>query len=84
MAHLVANVTDLVMGDGVVHVEGQARTSDMEPDQWIFWEVDLAMDALAATNNQAIIAAAEAAVELESHDVGALDKRTLFGGATGI
>ena len=85
MAHLIVQIDGVVPGgDDEVQVSGKAFTSEA-PHDLVQWYILANYNALAATINQACIAAAIAAVETELEvSIGALDKKTLFGGAVGL
>jgi hypothetical protein len=69
----------------VVKIEGMARCTGMTPeDMDITWSVDVDPGDLAATINDACKDAAIAAAEAREYTIGALDKKTLIGGAVGL
>lgn len=53
-------------------------------DAQIVWGAEIAVGALASTINSTVKDAAIAAAGLEGYTVGALDKKTLIGGAVGL
>jgi hypothetical protein len=69
-------------GDNI-DIQGNAFVSGDYTDQ-IFWTATVAMNALAATIQTAIKEAAVAAAALVGQEVGALDKKTLYGGPVGV
>lgn len=77
--HIVADSinpgTSVIIGGSAV-VEGH--------DDTLMWSVSVAWDALEATINTAIKDAAIAAAAAAGFTVGALDKKTLYGGAVGL
>ena len=87
MAHIVMLVHGYAPADSGddIRIQGSCRLSGMTPaDESIGWSVDVAPGALAAAMNSAIKDAAIAAAELAGYTVGALDKKTLLGGAVGL
>lgn len=66
-----------------VDVTGYAYVSGDYMDQ-IPWTATVAMNALAATIQEACKDAAVAAAALVDQEVGALDKKTLYGGPVGL
>jgi hypothetical protein len=62
-----------------------ARCTGMDPeDMDVTWSVEVDPGDLAATINAAVKDAAIAAAEVRGYTVGALDKKTLIGGAVGL
>jgi hypothetical protein len=85
MAHISIFVGGISQVGSDIRIVGQARTSDMsDTDDPLYWEVDVAFSALAATINDAIRDAAIAAAVVASHSVGGLDKKTIYAGAVGL
>lgn len=71
-------------GDDVLY-SGSARCSGMSPSsEDITWSVSVAPNALAATVNDTIKDAAINAADVAGYVVGALDKKTVIGGAVGL
>lgn len=78
MAHIAIFVGGMAAGDGTLHITGEARVDDGTA---IYWNTDVAYNALPSVINAAIVAAAVAAADVESYTIGALDTKTLFAGA---
>lgn len=88
MAHIVINVLRLdpcQTDTDYINIGGNARVSGMGvEDPPIDWNVDVPASALASTINSAIKDAAITQAELLEFTIGALDKKTLCGGAVGL
>ena len=68
-----------------VNVGGYARCTGMSAELGnIVWDVNIPLNSLASTANTAIKNAAIAAAEALEYTIGALDKKTLYGGAVGL
>jgi len=87
----MADIVILVHGNGPagsgdnIRYSGSCRLSGMTPEsEGVTWSVDVPPGALASTINTAIKDAAVAAAEAAEYTVGALDKKTLIGGAVGL
>ncbi len=82
MADLAIMVASVGPGTGgTLKITGIAGVSGSD---MFSWETEVAFNAVAATITAAIKDAAIAAAVAESYTVGALDKKTLFGGAAGL
>ena len=87
MADLLVRVTGMgaLEETADIFIGGECRTSDMTvEDASVSWQAQVAVGALAATMNTAIKNAAVTAAGDAGHTVGALDKKNVLGGATGL
>lgn len=87
MAHICIYITriETPADSDYVNVGGYCRLSGMAAENSnIDWNVDIPCNALAANANAAIRDAAITQAELQEYTVGALDKKTLYGGAVGL
>jgi len=87
MAHIIIQVTGMgaLENTSDVYIGGNCRTSDMTSnDASVTWSAQVSPNALASAVNQAIKDAAVTAAGDAGHTVGALDKKNVLGGATGL
>ena len=87
MADIIIHVTGMGALENTtdVFVGGDCRTSDMvTADPSLYWSAQVGVSDLAATINTACKNAAILVAADSGHTVGALDKKTLLGGAVGL
>ena len=87
MADIIIHVTQIggCEDDSYINIGGYVRAGGMSAELGsVVWDVNVPANALAGTINSAIKDAAITQLELLEISVGALDKKTLLGGAVGL